>query len=338
LDKKLELPTVAIVGGETLLGRDIRELLESESFPARVDLVSSIEDPGGGILTAKGDEPAVMIGLAGAELTNTSLLFLAASTASSVKAAQIAGALRPAPILIDLTGGLEDRPEARLRAPMAEPPAYRAGSPIQLIAHPAAIAVAMLLRQLDGVAQISRCVINMFEPVSELGQAGLTELQQQTVALLSFNPLNKDVFDAQVSFNMLPEYGEDASHSLAGIEAKIERHLASLLSNAQRIPMPSLRLIHAPVFHGYSFSIWVEFEKNPGIEKLTAGLKSARIDVRTKNEEPPSNVGAAGQGGIAVGGIAADRNHPRACWFWMAADNFRVAAENAVEVAREVFA
>jgi len=46
-------------------------------------------------------------------------------------------------------------------------------------------------------------------------------------------------------------------------------------------------------------------------------------------------VSHAGQSGIAVGAIAEDRNNPDACWFWVVADNLRLAAENAVAVARE---
>ena len=66
--------------------------------------------------------------------------------------------------------------------------------------------------------------------------------------------------------------------------------------------MPSLRLIQAPVFHGYSFSAWVEFEGNPGMEALESGLAAPHIEVRGADFEPPTNVGQAGQGGIAVGG------------------------------------
>ena len=44
----------------------------------------------------------------------------------------------------------------------------------------------------------------------------------------------------------------------------------------------------------------------------------------------------AGQGGIAVGGITPDRNRAAAVWLWFVADNVRLAAENAVAVAREL--
>jgi aspartate-semialdehyde dehydrogenase len=100
--------------------------------------------------------------------------------------------------------------------------------------------------------------------------------------------------------------------------------------------MPSLRLLQAPIFHGYSFSAWVEFENNPGIEALESTLSFGPIDVRGSDFEPPTNVSQAGQGGISVGGIVPDRNQPEACWFWVVADNLRLAAENAIAVARQL--
>src|SRR5262249_45590660 len=145
-----------------------------------------------------------------------------------------------------------------------------------------------------------------------------------------------DVYDAQVSFNMLSEYGSEAPHSLADIELRIDRNLASLLAVQGKVPMPSLRLIQAPVFHGYSMSLWVEFEGNPDLDAIVEALTSERIDVRTKDHEPPTNVGVAGQTGIIVGSIAPDRNQPHAFWFWMVTDNLRIVAENAFEVAREL--
>jgi aspartate-semialdehyde dehydrogenase len=72
------------------------------------------------------------------------------------------------------------------------------------------------------------------------------------------------------------------------------------------------------------------------VEAIASELSSTHIDVRTGDQEPPSNAGVAGQGGITVGSIAADRNEPQACWFWMVADNLRIVAENCVEVIREL--
>ena len=76
--------------------------------------------------------------------------------------------------------------------------------------------------------------------------------------------------------------------------------------------MPSLRVVQAPVFHGYSFSAWVEFEGNPGIEAIESGLAFDAIEVLSEEFDPPNNVGQAGQSGIAVGAISPDRNDPEA--------------------------
>ena len=178
-----------------------------------------------------------------------------------------------------------------------EPPDFHAASPIQVIAHPAAIALAVFLIQLQKSAKIARSVVQIFEPVSERGHAGIDELQKQTVGLLSLKPLQKDVYDAQISFNMLPQYGSDSRHSLAAIESKIDRHLASLLAGAGTVPMPSLRLVQAPVFHGYSISLWVEFETNVDVETIERGLASVKLTCAGKNmSHPPTSAWPARAG------------------------------------------
>jgi aspartate-semialdehyde dehydrogenase len=320
---------VALVGGDTLLAREIQEQLGEWSPTPRVQLISATGD-GSLTLAVEEDEAVVMIPLAAESLEGAAAAFLAGSAASSRRALK----LNPAggPRLIDLTGALEEQPQARLRAPSAEPQ-RPAPSQIEVIAHPAAIALTMLLAKLSGIAAIRRAIVHVFEPASERGQQGIDELQQQTVGVLAFQKLKTEVFDAQLSFNLLAAYGEEALESLQLIEQRLERHLASLLAAYPKIPMPSLRLIQAPVFHGHSFSLWIEFEENPGAEAIEKGLSGAGVDVRT--EEPPANAGIAGQSGLSVGAIRQDANAARAIWIWMVADNLRLAAENAAAVARE---
>ncbi|HTW64196.1 MAG TPA: Asd/ArgC dimerization domain-containing protein [Bryobacteraceae bacterium] len=323
---------IAIVGGDSLLGKETNELLQSRRLPATVELVASFEE--GALLTRSQDEPLVMSSIESADLASARVVILAGSKASSEKAYEKIRNAHPAPAVVDVSGALEDLSEARLRAPMVETAEIKSGGTVQTIAHPAAIALALLLTHVRKAGAIRRSVAEVFEPVSERGQAGIDELQKQTVALLSFKPLPQAIFDAQAAFTMLPQYGEESPHSLDQIEQKIDRHLASLLASSA-IPMPSLRLIQAPVFHGHSISVWVEFEENPGMNAIFQALGSPNIDVRTRDHEPPTNVGVAGQGGITAGGISQDRNQPRAWWFWVVADNLQIVAENAAEVVSE---
>jgi aspartate-semialdehyde dehydrogenase len=320
--KSINSKVLAVVGGDSLLGKELREAIDNKHLPAQVKLIAAAEG-----------EPAVLTALQAGDIRAAGVTLLAGPAEASRTAYELAAA--KGPIFVDASGTLEDNPQARLRAPMAEP-AGGESSRLHVIAHPAAIALAVFLRRIQQSAPIRRCVTVVFEPASERGQAGLDELQQQTVGLLSFQKLKKKVFDAQVSFNMLPQFGEDAPRSLEEIALTIDKHLASLLSKLGGVPMPSLRVVQAPVFHGYSFQIWVEFEKTPDIEAISKALNGDPIDVRPKDLEPPTNAGIAGQSGISVGAIAADRNEPRACWFWMVADNLRITADNAVEVVREL--
>jgi aspartate-semialdehyde dehydrogenase len=339
-----ERAMVAIVGGESLLARELRELLLAAKPSPRLQLIAAnvntpADAPPGAtaVLAALDDEAAVMLPLSAENLDGAQVAFLAGTAASSRRALKINP--KGGPRLIDLTGGLEDQPNARLRSPSTEVSLSAAGGGVQedesinVVAHPAAIALTMLLATVAKLAAIRKSTVHIFEPASERGQRGIDELQQQTVAVLSFQKLKTDVFDTQLAFNLLAEYGEEAIEPLDSVEQRLERHLASLLAAHPAIPMPSLRLIQAPVFHGHSFSVWIEFEENPGIEALTNALNSAGIDVRP--DEPPSNAGIAGVSGLAVGSLAIDRNNAKACWIWMVADNLKLAAENAVAVAKE---
>ncbi len=317
-----------------MLGKEVHELIESSDLPASVKLIASGGNDETSILAAGRDEPLVISSLQTADLAAAKVVFLAGSEESNRKAYEQIQGMNPGPVVVDLSGSLEDLPNAQLRAPMIEPARYSPAGPVQVIAHPAAIALALFLIQLRRAGAIRRAVVNIFEPASERGRAGIDELQKQTVGLLSFKPLSKDVYDAQVSFNMLAQFGSDSPHSLQEIEHKIDRHLATLLAEGGALTMPSVRLIQAPVFHGYSMSVWCEFEENPEREALVQALTSEKIDLRAGEEEPPTNVGVAGQSGITAGAMAADRNDPRAHWFWVVADNLRVSAENALEVAR----
>jgi len=335
-----------VVGSESLMGREVRDVAATGEPELTLKLIAA-EDEEPGALTRVGDTAAVVGGLGADSLTGARAVVLAGGADSARQALELLDG-DDSTAVIDLTGFAEELPDARLRAPLVEAAAEEeaveeavdaAGARIHVIAHPAAIALALFLRRLHTHDPIRRSVVQIFAPASEHDMRGVSELQQQTISLLSFQKLPRAVFDAQLGFNMLARYGEEAPASLEDTELRIERHLATLLAlpgEGSGAPLPSLRLIQAPVFHGYSISAWVEFDGNPGIEALEASLAAGPIEVRTGEFEPPTNVGQAGQSGIAVGAVSVDRNNPEACWFWLVADNLRLAAENAAEVARQL--
>ena len=236
--------TVVLVGSESLLAREVRDIVAnsgSGSEERRLDLrLIAADDEQAGALTRVGDEAAVVIDLTAENLSGARAVILAGSAAANRKALEL---MPDGVAVIDLNGAAEERPDARLRAPLveSEPDEDLAEAAIHVIAHPAAIALAMFLRRLHTVDAVKRSVIQIFAPASEHGTVGVEELQQQTVSLLSFKKMPKAVFDAQSSFNMLARYGEEAPEPLEETELRIERHLATLLAmpgEGEGVPMP----------------------------------------------------------------------------------------------------
>ncbi len=323
---------IALVGGDTLLGRDIEEVIEARKTGF---VISPFAASGEGKFGEQEGEAIYLEPLDAASLESQHAVIVAGSEDGALKTYALVKAAGGNPLLIDCTGYLDTEPEARIVAPLLGPPGPTLDW-LLVIAHPAASALALVLIRLARHAQIQQAIAHIFEPASERGKRGISALHAQTANLLAFKNLEKDVFDAQVSFNMLAQFGEDAPAKLSAIEQRIERHTATLLSRIQSsapIPMPSLRLLQAPVFHGYSISLWVEFDRNVNAQELGESLACAQIEVRSPQEEVPHSAGAVNQGGLVAGDIRIDHNNSRAAWFWIIGDNLRLMADAAADLA-----
>ena len=99
-------------------------------------------------------------------------------------------------------------------------------TPAIVPAHPAAVALALLLLRVKKVGAVVSAWATVLEPATEHGRAAMDELHQQTISLLSFQSTPKETYDAQVAFNLLPVLGEEAKVNLGATEARIRRHLA----------------------------------------------------------------------------------------------------------------
>lgn len=322
--------SVLLIGADTLLGREIRDRYVTADVTARLQ-AATLEKDAAAVFAATEDEIEVVAAVDETMIEEALAVVATNFAAEAWSRVQQADASAP---VVDLTGALEGEAGAVLRAPLFE--ARPVEAPIHLIPQPGAWLLAAFLNDLHAQHKVQRAVVTLFEPASQSGRQAIDELQKQTVALLSFKPIPKVHFDAQLSFNLLARTGEESKIQLAEREARIHRELKALaVLHGAGLPVPSVRLVQAPVFHGYSASVWVEFAARPNLKAIVAKLKEEGVDVRDESLDPPTNTGAAGQPGYAVGAIEADRNHPTGAWFWLAADNFRLQADLTVEVLRE---
>jgi len=134
--------TAALVGSDSLLGREIRDIVGMNATGIQLRLIAEAEEEEG-TLTRVGDEPAIAEMLNEESLDGARVIFLA-SPASARKALELAGD-PPDAAIVDLTYVAEERPDARLRAPSIED-GYNVEenreAAVHVIAHPAAIAAA----------------------------------------------------------------------------------------------------------------------------------------------------------------------------------------------------
>jgi aspartate-semialdehyde dehydrogenase len=329
---------VAIVGAASLQGKEIAEVLRDRNFPA-VDVRLLDDDESLGRLEAVGDEMNFIQSVRSEQFERVDFAFFASDPHSTRKNWQVARDLGDT--IVDLTYALENETGATIRSPwierqIAQPVAPELQPGPVVVAHPAATVLALLVLRSQKAAnnKLQRVIVNLFEPASESGQKGMDELHGQTVNLLSFQELPKNIFDTQIAFNMVARYGEKAAQSLDAIAQRIRRHYKTIAPTAV---IPSLQVVQAPVFHGHAFSIYVEFENAMAIADLSRTLSGDHVVVNESAEGPPNNVSAAGQGDIQLS-LTSDPDHPNAVWLWAAADNLRVSALNAVECAETMTA
>jgi aspartate-semialdehyde dehydrogenase len=328
---------IAIVGASTLLGREVKDAL-SESSLAAADITLLDEEEAQGQLEQVGDEITFLQAIAPDAFEHVDFAFFCGSEDMTRK--HWRDALRSGATVLDMSGALDQEAGVVVRAPWLDSEAVDADlfTPAVAPAHPAALTLALLLERLQQAAPVRLAFATLLQPASEFGRAAMDELHQQTVNLLNFQGLPRDLYDAQAAYNMLSGLGETAKFSLVAVEARVRRHYAAL--SAGRWPVLALHVIHAPVFHGHTFSIAVEMERPVDITAIEEALSGVHLDLVLEDTDSPSNLAATGQDDVLVRVCPepGERNPLQASrlWLWAASDNLRLNAQNAVACALDL--
>jgi aspartate-semialdehyde dehydrogenase len=327
---------IAIAGAATLLGKELKDAI-SESTLAAATFSLLDDEQAQGQLEQVGDEVTFVQPILSDAFDKVDFTFFCGSEDLTRK--HWANALRAGSTVLDLSGALDQEPGVLVRAPWLAGDT-RAGdlfTPAVVPAHPAAIALAMLMERLRP-AMPRFIAATLLAPASEFGRGAMDELHQQTVSLLSFQGVPKAVYDAQAAYNMLSGMGESAQLSLTRLEARIRRHYEAL--GGGRLPALALQAIAAPVFHGHTFSIAIELERPVDIAALEEALSGDRVDLVLEDTDSPSNLAATGQNDVLVRlrPVLEGRNPSQVTrfWLWAATDNLRMYAQNAVDCALDL--
>lgn len=238
------MPTLALVGPSSLIGREILQLLEERPRVERL-LPLSEKAVGEGV-PFRGAELAIDELDADAIGERPEVVIFATGSARSQRWAKRfaeAGSR-----VVDLSG--LHRLDAQV--PLAGLDPFPAG---RLIAIPgaAALAAARLLAGVFDAAAAPALTATLLVPVSAAGHAGINELSQQSAGLLGGRPTKRRKFPHRIAFNVIPEVGEVNPVAASG-DSLAERSFREELRRLLRLPLlrVSVTAVRVPVFYGLS--------------------------------------------------------------------------------------
>ncbi len=333
---------VVVIGTSSLLGKELLGVLEERGFPMAT--LKSVEDE-----WAEPELPFVDMNKGTQEMlarlaelpADFDFAFIASPSRRLGAWLEQLKSLPTDPqnprFVIDLTVRDRTQESSRLRIPFLDAPerSARREPGILVSPHAGTILTSALMVRLAAHFPIRTAVGHLYSSASEIGPRAIEELQKQTVNLLSFQKVPQQVFGGQMAFNLLPRLGTP-SEQAGPVEALVRSQLRDYLGD--RAPWPALRLLRVPVFYSSALSLYVETEERVSPADLVAALEGRPLRIRRGSEKPPSQVEAAGSNEILVDAIEPDSISPEGIWLWAVADNLRLAALNAAQIAEGLIA
>jgi aspartate-semialdehyde dehydrogenase len=319
-DRLRKSPNIAIVGSTSLLGKELRDMLEDRGLPMGRLALLETEEYAGLLQEFAGDIQITQV-ISPKALEDIDIVFFTCSP--EIMQSYVASGANFPELTIDLTQtgqsgilflhGISSAGVLRRKGYYVNP-------------HPGAIVLARVLSDLHNKFVVKSAAATILGPASERGSAGVDELQEQTVSLLNFQQVENKVFGAQLAFNVLPE-----QETSARTESTIREQLGEILGKT--FPKPIMTALQAPVFYSYGFSIFVQLLAAPPIEELSAHLGQNAHFTTHASGDGPSPVGVIGTEAIHIGRV---QSLGDIYALWVVADNLRIAASNAIQTAEQI--
>ena len=328
----------AVVGSETLRGREIKNVLSAGKIALKgLEFFDPDIEEEYSRLTQFRDEPKVVHYLTPNSLNGLDMVFLASDRKTNEDCGRraVAEGFRA----IDLSETFNtDEGVPLVVAGINESVLRGKKAPLIANPHPVTIVLSRLFRALDRRFGIGRATSVVFQPVSAFEEEGIQELIDQSFALLGGGSLPTKTFGGQIAFNLLAQTRKPEKDGFSSLEKQVLSEIRRVL-DSPAYPV-SLSVVLVPVFHTYSLMTHFEFVGKAGIGSLEALFKEDSIFKLRGPEKRGlvSSASAAGKGTIYVGQIKKDPAVANGFWIWTSADNLTLgSAENAFEIVRALF-
>ena len=329
---------VAVAGATGVVGRQMLEMLEARNFPvARLKPLAS-ERSRGKQVTFKGEQIDVEV-LSDDSFEGVDIALFSAGGGTSKRFAP--SAAKAGAVVVDNSSAWRMDPEVPLVVPEVNPDAIATHKGI--IANPncSTIQMMVVLKPIHDAARIKRVVVSTYQAVSGAGIAAISELQEQTRALLENKEYPPSIFPHQIAFNIIPQIPQSDAFVENGYtteEMKMVNETKKILGDDSIAVTATTTRV--PVITGHSESVNIETERKLTADEARALLAKAPgvvVEDDPAAQKYPLAVTAAGKCETFVGRIREDISHPSALDMWIVSDNLlKGAALNAVQIAEKL--
>lgn len=324
---------VAIVGATGAVGVEMLRCLEERNFPVgQLRLLASARSAGKKVPFHGGE--VVVEELTHESFAGVDIALFSAGGSISLEfgpSAAAAGA-----VVIDNSSAFRMDAGVPLVVPEINPGAA-ADRPRGIIANPncTTIITLMGLWPLHRAFGLKSIIASSYQAVSGSGAQGIIELENQLAALVAGQPIERNVYPAQIACNVIPQVDKFTEDGYTKEELKMLNEGRKILG------LPELRVtctcVRVPVMRSHSVSVTATFQKPVSVaaaREAFAGYPGVRLVDDPANGHYPMPLDTTGKDDCLVGRIRLDNVLENSLALWVVGDQVRKgAALNAVQIA-----
>jgi aspartate-semialdehyde dehydrogenase len=326
---------VAVLGATGVVGETILEILAQRKFPVnKVYALASERSTGKTVLF--GNKSLDVSDVADFDFSKVQIaLFSAGSSVSEIYAPKAAKA---GCVVIDNTSFFRTQDDIPLVIPEVNPQRIADYKNHNIIANPNCSTIQMLvaLKPIYDQVGIKKITVATYQSVSGTGKAAISELVNQTVALLNGKTAHPSIYPQQIAFNVIPHIDEFLDNGFSKEEMKMIWETRKIFADPKIIVNPTT--VRVPVIYGHSEAVTIETTKAltaAAARELLATAPGVKVIDDLKKIRYPTPINdAVGKDEVFVGRIRNGLDSNNTLSLWIVSDNIRKgAALNSVQIA-----
>ena len=323
---------VAVVGATGNVGREMLSILDERKFPVD-EIFALASSKSKGNTVGFGKKEIIVEDLSEFDFSKADIaLFSAGGKISSEYAPKAAD---KGCVVIDNSSKFRMDEDIPLIVPEVNADQIPDYKERKIIANPncSTIQMVVALKPLYDLSKIKRVIVSSYQSTSGAGKEAMEELFEQTKGIFSNSPVDPNIFQKQISFNVIPQIGSFESSGYTEEEEKMINETKKILDPNINV---SATCVRVPTFIGHAESINIEFEEYVSSEAAVKALSDAPgCNVESfGSEEYMTPVECVGDDATFISRVRNDDSIKNGLNLWVVSDNLRKgAALNAIQIA-----